>query len=192
MPKWDKAVRSNKTETVKGAENVYRAVMEQLRAKESDAIKALGKAFDTKPDDVTFLHVAESIASFIRTRFRIKETQLHRFVFKGEEISAEALRGAQIFYGKGKCSICHSGAYLTDFGFHAIPMPQIGFGKNGFGVDYGRFNVTHDPKDLYKFRTPPLINVEKTAPYGHSGSVATLHEAIKFHSIHWPISKSRR
>jgi cytochrome c peroxidase len=70
---------------------------------------------------------------------------------------------------------------MSDFGFHAIAMPQLGFGKNGFGIDYGRFNVTHDPEDLYKFRTPPLLNAEKTAPYGHSGSMATLEEAIVAH-----------
>jgi cytochrome c peroxidase len=62
-----------------------------------------------------------------------------------------------------------------------MPFTQIGFGKNGFGIDYGRFNVTHDPTDLYKFRTPPLLNVTKTAPYGHSGSLPTLEAAITQH-----------
>ena len=76
---------------------------------------------------------------------------------------------------------CHYGPYFSDLKFHVVPFPQLGFGKNGFGVDYGRFNVTFDPKDLYKFRTPPLFNVEKTAPYGHSGSVATIQEAIAAH-----------
>ena len=57
----------------------------------------------------------------------------------------------------------------------------MGFGKNGFGIDYGRFNVTRDYQDLYKFRTPPLANVIKTAPYGHSGSVRTIEEIIVSH-----------
>jgi cytochrome c peroxidase len=65
--------------------------------------------------------------------------------------------------------------------FHAIPFPQLGFGKPEFGVDYGRFNVTFQAEDLYKFRTPPLFNVEKTAPYGHSGSLSNLHQAIVAH-----------
>ena len=78
-------------------------------------------------------------------------------------------------------SYCHSGPYFADFEFHAIPLPQLGFGKNGFGVDYGRFNVTLNPNDLYKFRTPPLLNVTKTGPYGHSGSVRDLYEAIIYH-----------
>jgi cytochrome c peroxidase len=60
-------------------------------------------------------------------------------------------------------------------------MGQLGSGKNGFGVDYGRFNVTHNTDDLYKFRTPPLLDVENTAPYGHSGSVATMRAAVVRH-----------
>jgi cytochrome c peroxidase len=177
----DRTVLSNKKETVRSAENLYAAIMTQLRRKESLAIAALAKANAVKEDEVSFLHAATSLASFIRQRFRIRETRFHRFVFGGETLSPEELRGAQLFYGKGKCSACHSGPYLSDFQFHAIAFPQIGFGKNGFGVDYGRFNVTHDPRDLYKFRTPPLFNVEKTAPYGHSGSVASMREAVIVH-----------
>jgi cytochrome c peroxidase len=62
-----------------------------------------------------------------------------------------------------------------------VAFQQLGFGKNGFGVDYGRYNSTFNPEHLYQFRTPSLYNVTKTAPYGHSGSVATLEEAIIAH-----------
>ena len=34
---------------------------------------------------------------------------------------------------------------------------------------------------MHKFRTPPLTNVEKTAPYGHDGSVNTMEESIIAH-----------
>jgi cytochrome c peroxidase len=177
----DNKVRANKTETVEAARNLFAAITAQLRKKEPAAINAIAQAFAIKEEDVSFLQIATSLASFIRDRFRLRETKFHRFVFAGGTLSDDELRGAQLFYGKGKCAACHSGAYLSDFQFHAVPLPQIGFGKNGFGVDYGRFNVTHNPRDLYKFRTPPLFNVEKTAPYGHSGSVATMREAIIYH-----------
>jgi cytochrome c peroxidase len=177
----DKTVRSNKKETIQAADNLYRALMAQLKENEPGAVDGVARLLSISPDDVSFLHIATAIASFIRQEFRLRETRFHRFVFKEDALTDEELRGAQLFYGKAKCSNCHSGPYLTDFNFHAVPFPQIGFGKNGFGIDYGRFNVTHDPADLYKFRTPPLFNVEKTAPYGHSGSVATMREAIVFH-----------
>lgn len=177
----DGLVVANKTETVTGANKIYNAVMKQLREREPEAISSIAKARSVVVDEVLFIHVAQSIADFIRHRFRIRRTKFHRFVFENGPLSQTELRGAQLFYGKGKCANCHSGAYLTDFDFHAVPLPQLGFGKNGFGIDYGRFNVTHDPADIYRFRTPPLFNVEKTSPYGHSGSVAALADVIIFH-----------
>ena len=86
-----------------------------------------------------------------------------------------------MFYGKGKCANCHTGSYFTDLRFHTVPLPQLGSGKNGFGIDYGRFNVTFKPEGLYKFRPPPLINASETAPYGHAGSLATLRDAVFAH-----------
>lgn len=177
----DRIVLSNKKESVESAQNIYAAVIAQLKEKEPAAISGIAQSLSIGADKVSFFHIATAIAAFIRQEFRLKETRFHRFVFKDGELTEKEFRGAWLFYGKGKCANCHSGPYLTDFRFHAVPFPQIGFGKNGFGVDYGRFNVTHDPADLYKFRTPPLFNVDKTAPYGHSGSVATMREAIVSH-----------
>ncbi len=177
----DETVLSSKTESVAAARDVYKALVTQLRDREPATMSSIALALSIPLTDVSFSHVATAVASFIRDEFRVRETRFHRFVFDGDTLTEEELRGARLFYGKGKCSNCHSGAYFTDFQFHAVPFPQSGFGKNGFGVDYGRFNVTHDPGDLYKFRTPPLFNVENTAPYGYSGSVASLQSAIVFH-----------
>ena len=177
----DDTVRSSTKESVQSAQDIYKAITAQLKKKEPGAMSAIARTLSISSRDVTFLHVATALASFIRDNFRLRETRFHRFVFEGGTLNDEELRGARLCYGKGKCSNCHSGSYFTDFGFHAVPFPQLGFGKNGFGIDYGRFNVTHDPSDLYEFRTPPLFNVEKTAPYGHSGSVASMRDAIVFH-----------
>ena len=73
------------------------------------------------------------------------------------------------------------GPHFSNFQFYTIGFPQLGFGRNGFGIDYGRYNTTHNPSDLYRFRVAPLWNVANTGPYGHSGSVATLSEAITQH-----------
>ena len=42
----------------------------------------------------------------------------------------------------------------------------------------GRKAVTGKKRDLGRFRTPMLREVEHTAPYFHDGSVATLEEAV--------------
>ena len=174
-------VAESKTETVTGADRVYKELISNVLEHEPDLMAQLASHLDKPIEDVTFADISVSIAEFIREKFRLKPTRFHEFVFRKGELSEQEKNGANIFYGKGKCSVCHSGAYLSDFNFHSIALPQIGFGKNGFGVDYGRYNVTHNPNDLYKFRTPPLYNVKATGPYGHSGSVATLRKAITFH-----------
>jgi len=39
----------------------------------------------------------------------------------------------KLFFGKAGYSKCHSGPLLTDHGYHAIAMPQIGPGKGDPG-----------------------------------------------------------
>jgi cytochrome c peroxidase len=45
--------------------------------------------------------------------------------------------------------------------------------------DLGRYEVTKQDVDKMMFKVPSLRNVEKTAPYFHDGSTATLAEAVK-------------
>ena len=47
--------------------------------------------------------------------------------------------------------------------------------------DLGRYEVTGDPDDRWRFRTPTLRNVELTAPYMHDGSLATLRDVLAYY-----------
>lgn len=47
--------------------------------------------------------------------------------------------------------------------------------------DFGRFEVTQDPRDMWRFRTPSLRNVAVTAPYMHDGSLRTLEDVVRFY-----------
>lgn len=169
-----------KTENVSSAEKIYQILLERVRTN-PDYIAAFKKYLGLEQNQIEFVHIASAIKSFIQFKFKLQETRFEKYVNGKEVFTKEEIAGGLIFFGKGKCASCHSGRHFTDFEFHSIPFPQSGFGKNGFGVDYGRFNVTHLPDDLYKFRTPPLTNVENTAPYGHSGSATTLKESIIYH-----------
>lgn len=177
----DAFVIEHKNESVKGVNVIYSAIMKNLISAEPYAVNSLSKKLGVQEGDLKFIHVARALAAFIRDEFKIRKTKLEKFVFDGEDLGKEELYGAEIFYGKGGCAVCHSGPNFTDMMFHTVPFPQLGFGKNGFGVDYGRYNATFNPDDLYKFRTPSLFNISRTAPYGHSGSVSSLREAIIAH-----------
>jgi len=48
--------------------------------------------------------------------------------------------------------------------------------------DLGLYKITQDPNDRWKFRTPPLRNVETTGPYMHNGELVTLREVVEFYN----------
>ena len=48
--------------------------------------------------------------------------------------------------------------------------------------DLGRYEVTHDPADRWRFKTPTLRNVSLTAPYMHDGSFPTLRGVVEFYN----------
>jgi cytochrome c peroxidase len=181
MLEFDKIVARYRTETVEGAQGLYQAISDNLRSQEPTIVASLAQELGKSDEAVEFVDIAKGISQFIVESFAIRETRLHRFAFSGGSLSDREIEGGLIFYGKGRCVACHSGPHFSDLRFYTVPFPQLGQGRNGFGIDYGRFNITYDPTDLYKFRTPPLWDVTNTAPYGHSGSIANLEDAIKTH-----------
>lgn len=48
-------------------------------------------------------------------------------------------------------------------------------------ADLGRYEITRDPGDRWKYRTPSLRNVALTAPYMHDGSLPTLRSVVEFY-----------
>ena len=48
--------------------------------------------------------------------------------------------------------------------------------------DLGRYEVTGDPADRFRIKTPGLRNVALTAPYMHDGSLSTLREVVDFYN----------
>lgn len=123
--------------------------------------------------DVTEDGIAKAIAAFERVIVS-GPTPYDRYLM-GESgaLSREALRGLKLFTGKGHCTLCHGGPAFSDQGFH-----NLGVGMDAKEPDRGREAITHDPKDLGRFKTPGLRNVSQTAPYLHDGSSATLRDAI--------------
>jgi cytochrome c peroxidase len=48
-------------------------------------------------------------------------------------------------------------------------------------ADLGYYEITQDPDDRWKYRTPTLRNVALTAPYMHDGSLTTLAAVVEFY-----------
>jgi cytochrome c peroxidase len=49
-------------------------------------------------------------------------------------------------------------------------------------ADVGRYEVTQNPADRWKYKTPGLRNVALTAPYMHNGSLSSLRDVVEFYA----------
>ena len=49
-------------------------------------------------------------------------------------------------------------------------------------TDLGLYEITQNPDDRWKYKTPSLRNIALTAPYMHNGSFLTLQEVIEFYN----------
>jgi cytochrome c peroxidase len=136
----------------------------------------------TNYDDLNFGHAARAIAAFEREVWTALDTPYDRYL-GGETtaLSEPQLRGAVLFFGRAKCSDCHSGPLLTDLKHYALAVPQLGHGKGGEPDDRGLALESGSAADNYKFRTPALRNVALTGPWMHSGAFDTLEAAVRHH-----------
>jgi cytochrome c peroxidase len=138
----------------------------------------------TRFDQMTFAHASNAIAGFIIDKLSFNNSPWDRFLRGNDEAMTQVqLQGAKDFMS-ARCSICHNGPALTDNKFHNVAVAQFGPGKGGEdGIDdFGRFRESHVATEKYAFRTPPLRNVELTAPYGHDGAFFSLRDFVDHYS----------
>jgi len=143
----------------------------------------------TAEELITYNNIAQAIAEYERSQVFV-ETPWKQYV-QGDNnaISETAKRGAKLFFnsqenGGANCSSCHSGDFFTDEDFHVIGMVQLGRGKGDgeYGTDdFGRYRESLNEDEKYAFRTPSLLNVTATGPWGHAGASLTLAHAIQSH-----------
>ena len=122
---------------------------------------------------VSALALVQALATFVRGQLS-GASAFDRFgAGDRAALPAKARDGFALFNGKARCARCHAGPLLSDEGFHNTGV--------NWGTDLGRFEVTRQPEDRGRFKTPSLRNVALTAPYMHDGSIKTLGEVIEFY-----------
>ena len=137
-------------------------------------------------NQVTFSTIVDALGEYERSQLFVNTPWKAYVQGDTTAISPEAKRGAKLFFdtyenGGMNCVACHSGDFFTDEDFHVMAIPQVGRGKgDGVDDDFGRMRESTDSTHKYAFRTPTLLNVEVTGPWGHDGAYTTL-EAIVGH-----------
>lgn len=125
------------------------------------------KAFGT--EEVTGAKVLKALSQF-QLMLVSAESRYDKFKLGDATALSEVEKtGLQLF--QTKCSNCHKGELFTDFSFRNNGIQHYG--------DEGRFRITLDSVDRYKFKVPSLRNIGITAPYMHDGRFLTLDAVLE-------------
>ena len=141
-------------------------------------------------DLITEQNYSEAIAAYEKSQVFINNPWKDYVQGDKNALSNDAKKGAKLFFtsqdkGGAGCATCHSGDFFTNEKMYNTAMPQIGLGKKSGKTgsnDYGKELTTKEAKDRFRFRTPSLLNVEMTGPWGHSGAYTSL-EAVTEHML---------
>ena len=93
---------------------------------------------------------------------------------KGVVLTLQEQNGYRLY--QQKCSSCHREPLFSDFSFQRNHL--VG---NVMG-DLGRYEVTGQVGDSFRFKVPSLRNLKYTLPYMHDGRFNTLSQVIKHYS----------
>jgi len=135
-------------------------------------VEMFKKAFPEDKNPVTYDNAAKAIGAFERKL--VTPARWDKFLQGDAAALTDAEKTGFNKFTQLGCQTCHSGVYLGGSTFQKIGsvMPYTS------QQDLGRFAVTKQDADKFMFKVPSLRDVEKTAPYYHDGSVATLEEAV--------------
>jgi cytochrome c peroxidase len=87
------------------------------------------------------------------------------------DTASQKYKGYKIF--QQKCNSCHKEPLFTDYSFRnngLAPSPLL--------KDSGRYLITLNPNDIYKFKVPSLRNIGMTSPYSHDGRFELLLDML--------------
>ncbi|MBU6284113.1 c-type cytochrome, partial [bacterium] len=127
-------------------------------------------------DEVSMDRIADAIASYERTVVSGDSAWDRYQAGDKKALTAQQVRGLELFNGKANCATCHASFNFSDENFHNL---GVGWDESKKELaDVGRFEVTKADTDKGAFKTPTLRNVAQTGPYMHDGSEATLREVV--------------
>ena len=142
-------------------------------------------AFGSK--EITNERVFTSLATFQRSIVS-RRTDFDRFLAKDKKaLTDQQVLGLHLFRTKARCMNCHNGPYFTDNQFHNDGLTYYGRKYE----DLGLYNVTKNPEDVGKFKTPGLRNVMRTAPWFHNGLFGDMDGVMNMYNMGMPVQRVR-
>lgn len=94
-------------------------------------------------------------------------------------LNEKEIEGMNVFRSfVARCAECHTPPLFTNQQFAVIGTPE----PDGLPLDPGAEIPFNDKTLRGAFKVPSLRNIEKTAPYMHSGRFKTLREVVEFYT----------
>jgi cytochrome c peroxidase len=136
------------------------------------------EAFPGEAEAISEDHWAKAIGAYERTL--VTPSRFDEYLGgRSDALTAAERKGLRTFIDTG-CVECHKGPGLGGLGYRKFGVVSEYWKATGSPeIDKGRFEVTKDSADLYKFKVAGLRNVTMTPPYFHDGSVASVPEAVR-------------
>lgn len=162
-------------------------LLERLRA-DAEVVRRFAAAFGDEP--ISLQTITRALAAFQRTIISSRSPYDRWVAGDSTALSESAKRGLALFNTERlECYHCHAGFTFSDSVRHAQtqlverPFHNTGlYDVDGLGAypaaDPGLVEISQQPRDRGRFRTPTLRNLSFTAPYMHDGSLATLDDVI--------------
>lgn len=96
-----------------------------------------------------------------------------------DALNENEIEGMNVFRSfVARCAECHTPPLFTNQQFAVLGTPE----PDGLPLDPGAEEPFHDKTLRGAFKVPSLRNIEKTAPYMHSGNFGTLRETVEFYT----------
>ena len=158
--------------------------VEMAMASHDDVVKEVARLQGYKPlfkkaygdDEITMPRIAQAIASYERTLLAGNAPYDRYKAGDKSAMSAQQVKGLELFEGKANCATCHVSFNFTDENYHNLGVGWDEKAKKH--ADLGRYDVTEKDINKGQFKTPTLRNVSETPPYMHDGSEPTLRDVM--------------
>ena len=158
------------------------------RVQELPQTKAFLQAHFAEEDQVPAL-MKVAIATYVRSLSDFNSKFDRNMQGKEKSLSAQEIRGFNLFMGKASCGTCHfaplfNGTLPTRFKeseLENIGVPATASNET-LDDDLGRFDVFKTEARKHFFKTPSIRNSQLTAPYMHNGVYNTLEEVMTFYN----------
>lgn len=130
-------------------------------------------------DEISLGQVYRALAAFQTTLISLNSPYDRYAHGDHSALTPGEIEGMNVFRSfVARCAECHTPPLFTNLQVAVIGAPE----PEGLPLDIGAEATWNAPKMKGGFKVPTLRNIEKTAPYMHSGRFGSLRETVAFYT----------